>query len=216
MRGWQREGKCCKLSGRRRNERKAFNMLMVSSALMAYLAQYPWMGCLLASRSSCLHNKQTAVRLNSFYTFLGRILTVSAVSVQLTVIYFAVLCFLGDGVGARWGNQEVLSEQRQNGGNLYYPPSLRFKASGQPCVAYSEAIPFSPGFVAGSLWVSGEVSAQAGSFRPFNQRLVFLAEKKKKNSTKKLKGNMHDWAYGGIRTPFKSLSLKLFSAWLSY
>lgn len=75
-------------------------------------------------------------------------------------------------MGTGRGDQEVLSEQRQNRGNLEHAPN--YNTSCPQCLPYREAILISSGccgeVLAGAPW---DGSVQNSYFRPFNQELFF-------------------------------------------
>lgn len=60
-------------------------------------------------------------------------------SFVITALFFSsCFCFLGNRMGTGRGDQGVLSEQRQNRGNLHHAPN--YNTSRPHCLAYREAI----------------------------------------------------------------------------
>lgn len=98
------------------------------------------------------------------------------------------VCFLGDRVGTGWGNQEVVSEQRQNRGNLNHNPN--YSTSCQHSRAYSEAILISPSKTVLVCLLGGHCPGQL--LQSLQSRCVFflaVKREKKRETRKKMKEN---------------------------
>lgn len=92
-------------------------------------------------------------------------------------VFFYCFCLLGDRVGTGRGNQEVLSEQRQNRGNLH--PAPNYNTSCQWRLAYTEAILISSGSCGEGLMslMGGLCTEQL--FHTLQSGVVFLVVKRK-------------------------------------
>lgn len=90
---------------------------------------------------------------------------------------FSCFCLLGDRMGTGRGNQEVLSEQRQNRGNLN--PAPNYNTSCQRRLAYREAILISSGCCGeGPMGLAGGLCTEQ-LFQTLQSGVVFPAVKRK-------------------------------------
>lgn len=84
-------------------------------------------------------------------------------------------------MGTGRGNQEVLSEQRQNRGNLH--PAPNYNTSCHCCLAYREAILISSGYSGEVLMGLMGVLCTEQLFQTLQSRVVFLAVKREGKGT---------------------------------